>query len=124
MTSMEVHERLLSIERQLWTNDAAVYAANLLDNAVLVFAETGVITRDAALDAIRRENVEGRRWAEVRIEEVQSSLLTNDTALLMYRVTARWEHESSAIVAYASSLYMRQQAGWKLAFHQQTPIQT
>ena len=120
---MELQERLVSIERQLWTNDAAVYAANLLDKAVLVFAETGVITRESALDAIRRENAEGRRWADVKFEDVHSSQLADHTALLLYRVTARWEHEPSAISAYASSIYARRSAGWKLAFHQQTPIE-
>jgi hypothetical protein len=36
---------------------------------------------------------------------------------------ARWDHEQSAIVALASSVDVRDESRWKLAFHQQTPIQ-
>ena len=120
---MNLENKLLVIERQLWTNDATVYAANLTDDAILVFAETGVIRREAALAAIKQENAEGRRWAEVRLDDALALPIAQDTALLNYRVTARWEHERSAIVALASSIYVRHESQWKLAFHQQTPIQ-
>ena len=120
--SSELQAELLRIERQMWTNDAVVYAANLTDNAVLVFPETGVITRDIALEGIRRENAEGRRWAEVRFDSFSASMLSDETALLLYKATARWEHESSPISIYASSIYLRQSQAWKLIFHQETPI--
>ena len=56
---MDLQDQLLAIERRLWTNDAPFYEANLTDEALLVFSETGVITRDAAVAAIRKENAEG-----------------------------------------------------------------
>jgi hypothetical protein len=119
---MDLEDDLLRIERQLWTNDVGIYGANLTDDAVLVFAETGVIRREPALAAIRQENAEGRRWAEVHFDDVLTLPLALDTALLSYRVTARWEHERSAMAALASSVYVRRDQSWKLAFHQQTPI--
>ena len=120
---MSLEDDLLKIERQLWTNDADVYAANLSGDAVLVFAETGVIRRDIALAAIRQENAEGRRWADVAFDDVLVTQPTQDTAVLTYRVTARWEHEHSAIQALASTVYVRRDGRWKVAFHQQTPRQ-
>jgi hypothetical protein len=119
---MDLANELLAIERLLWTNDVAVYAANLTEDAVLVFAETGVIRRDTALAAIGQENAEGRRWAEVSFTDVLALPLARDAALLNYRVRARWEHESSAIAALASSVYVSRDGTWKLVFHQQTPI--
>ena len=62
---MELKNELVVIERSLWTNDAEVYAANLTEEAVLVFAETGVIRRDVAIEAIRREfrhDQDSDRW--------------------------------------------------------------
>jgi hypothetical protein len=56
---MQLQDRLLAIERRLWTNNAPFYEANLIDEALLVFAETGVITRDVAVAEIRKENAEG-----------------------------------------------------------------
>ena len=58
---MEIEGELIDIERKLWTNDAVSYKNTLIENALLVFQETGVITRDIAVDAILTENAEGRR---------------------------------------------------------------
>jgi hypothetical protein len=84
---------LLDIERKLWTNDAAFHEASLLEEALLVFPGSGAISRGFAVDAIRRENAEG-----VGIK-----------------------NEAVPIVAIASSLYVRREGAWKLAFRQQTP---
>jgi hypothetical protein len=118
----EFTEHLIDIERKLWTNNAVFYKDNLTEDCLLVFPETGVITRDIAVDAILKENEEGRRWAEVHFDEIRRLRLADDIALLTYRVKAKWEHGKSAITALASSLYVKRFGAWKLAFHQQTPI--
>ena len=76
-----------------------------------------------ALDAIRQENAEGRRWAEVEFKDVRTVQPTDSTCLLTYTVAARWEHEKSKVFALASSVYIQRNGVWKLAWHQQTPIQ-
>jgi hypothetical protein len=120
---MAVEEQLVEIERKLWTNDAAYYRDNLIEEAVLVFAETGVIPRETAVEAILSENAKGQRWAEVEFADVKSRRLSDDVVLLTYRITARWEHEESRIFALASSVYVKRNERWKLAFHQQTPME-
>jgi hypothetical protein len=113
---------LIDIERRLWTNDAAFYQDNLTEDCLLVFAETGVITREIAVNAIRKENQQGRRWAEVNFDEIRQLRLTDAVSLLNYRVNARWEHEESSVTLLASSIYVRRDEVWKLALHQQTPV--
>jgi len=122
MTAMRDDQTLIEIERRLWTNDAAFYQENLAEDALLVFAETGPISRSVAVDAIRRENVENRRWAEVQFDDVRTLRISAESIVLYYRVTSRWAHESEARHAHASSVYVRRGDGWKLVFHQQTPI--
>lgn len=117
----EFPEQLLEIERKLWTNNAVFYRDNLTEDCLLVFPETGVITRDIAVDAILKENEEDRKWADVYFDEIRRLRLADDIALLTYRVKAKWEHENSVITAFASSLYVKRFGAWKLAFHQQTP---
>ena len=73
---MQLEEELVAIERRLWTNDAAFYKETYLEEALLIFPETGVITRDYAVAAILRENAEGRRWAEVDFRELRSVALS------------------------------------------------
>jgi hypothetical protein len=119
---MDLETKLLEVERLLWRNDAELYRDNLTDEALLVFPETGVITRDVAIDAILVENAEGRRWAEVNFERARSVRLTDDVAVLTYRVTARWEHDASEYRALASSVYVKRDGAWKLTFHTQSPI--
>jgi hypothetical protein len=119
---MDLTRPLLEIEKQLWKNDAELYEHHLIEEALLVFPETGVITRSTAVKAIKTENAEGRRWAEVQFASVQSVQVAADVAVLTYRVTARWEHEGFKNTALASSVYVRREGSWKLAFHQQTPV--
>lgn len=118
----EFPDQLIDIERKLWTNNAVFYKDNLTEDCLLVFAETGVISRDVAVDAIRKENEEGRRWAEVDLDKIHRVSFAVNVALLNYRVKARWEHEELPITALASSLYVNREGKWKLAFHQQSPI--
>ncbi len=120
---MGLVDELLAVERQLWKNDAELYGHHLIDEALLVFPETGVIGRQVALDAIRQENAEGRRWAEVDIGDVHALELGRDAAVLTYRVAARWEHEAARYMGLASSVYVQRNGEWKLALHQQTPLE-
>jgi len=119
---MSLEGQLLDVEKRLWRNDAQLYHDNLLEEALLVFPETGVITRDVAVDAILAENADSRKWAEVGFEEVRGVRLTEDVALLTYRVTARWAQEDSEYLAVASSVYVKREGAWKLALHQQSPL--
>jgi hypothetical protein len=118
---MDIKKALIDTERKLWANDSVAYQNSLVEEALLVFPDTGVITRDIAVDAILTENAEGRRWAEVEFDDVRSLRLASDVALLTYRVAARWAHERSKSSALASSIYVNRGGVWKLAFHQQTP---
>jgi hypothetical protein len=118
---MQLRDQLLAIERRLWTNDAAFYEANLAEEALLVFAETGVITRDTAVAEIRKENAQGRRWEHVEFNDIRCLRVAADVALMTYQVSARWAHDASSSSALASSVYVRRAGEWKLAFHQQTP---
>ncbi|MFC3080533.1 nuclear transport factor 2 family protein [Phenylobacterium terrae] len=119
---MELLEELLQVERRLWTNDADVYRDNLLPEAQLVFMETGVIFRDVAVEAIRAENAEGRRWAEVDITEASARRLTEDVAVLTYKVAARWNYETVPGCWLASSVYVAREGRWRLGLHQQSAL--
>jgi hypothetical protein len=117
---MSLQEELVTIERTLWTNNRDIYAQRLEDEAVLVFPETGVMHKAAALAGIEQENLAGRRWADVALADVAAVAVTPDVALLTYRADARWEHESTMRSVLATSLYVRRNHGWMLAFHQQS----
>jgi hypothetical protein len=114
---------LITIERTLWENNAETYHERYSPEAVLIFPGVGRIDREKAVAAIRKENAEGRAWAEVSFDEVDGRWITTDAAaLITYTATARWNYESSASKTLCASVYLREGGSWRVAFHQQTPI--
>ncbi len=118
---MSIDTAVLAIERSLWTNDAACYENNLTDDALLVFAETGAISRDIAVAAIREENAAGRQWADVEFSDIHV-LQLDDAIMVTYRAISHLGQRNVSDAALASSLYVQRDGRWKLAFHQQTPL--
>jgi hypothetical protein len=82
---MGIRDELIEIERRLWKNDPVLYRENFTAEALVTFPETGVIDIDFAVEAIRKENAEGRRWAEARFEDVRTMHLSADVAVLLYK---------------------------------------
>ena len=118
---MTIDSAVLAIERRLWTNDAAFYEDNLTEDALLVFSETGVISRDNAVAAIREENATGRRWADVEFSDIRVLPLAG-AIMVTYRAISRFDQKNAFDTALASSVYVNRAGRWKLAFHQQTPV--
>lgn len=101
MKAMELYD----IERSLWTNDPTVYHDSLRHDALLLFQETGVITRDRAVAAIHDESRENRHWAEVEFSDQRALAPTHDTRVLIYKATARLNLELNPINVICSSIY-------------------
>jgi hypothetical protein len=120
MNSTEIFE----IERSLWSNDPTIYRERLHDDALLVFRETGVITRDDAVAAIRELNSLNHYWAEVSFADQRVLSPTSDTCILVYRAIARWNYADSPQTVLCSSIYTERSGQWRVVFHQQTPVGT
>jgi len=119
----EILKELITIERTLWQNDAQTYRDGYSPEALLIFPGVGRIDRDTAVAAIRKENAEGRAWAEVRLDDVDGRWIESGAAaLITYVATARWNYESTASDTLCASVYVRVGGSWRVAFHQQTPI--
>jgi hypothetical protein len=121
---MPLLELLLQIERELWRGNARLYRHHLHDDAVLVFAETGVMDKASALNAIEQGDGDGgaQQWKGVIFSEARAVEFTDDAAMLTYRADARNAQDGSPYSALSSSLYTKRDGQWKLAFHQQTPL--
>lgn len=117
-----VARELLVIERRLWTNDAEFYERTLVPDALLVFAETGVLTRAQAVAAIREENRMGRRWGSVEIAGLRAIHLGRDAWLITYGADAQRQGETARHRALCSSAYVRAGDRWMLGFHQQSAL--
>ena len=119
---MNLRDELTGIEQGLWTNNPVLYRDTLIEGALLVFPETGVIGRDIAVEAVRNEIADGQHWAKVEFNDVHVMPLASNVATLTYSVTAKWNNEAASVCALVSSVYVKQDSSWKLALHQQTPL--
>src|SRR5262245_36259951 len=121
--SSEIVTQFLTIERTLRENNARVYHDTYAEDAILIFPGVGRIDRYTAVDAIEKENSEGRAWAEVRFDDAAGRWLAIETAVLLsYRATTRWNYEAAASQMLCTTVYVREGHAWRVAFHQQTPV--
>ena len=116
----ELKDELIAIERSLWKNEPDVYHQSFIPEAILIFPEVGRIGRNEAVDAIREENKAGRAWAEVNLDDITTLNLGDETVLLTYRAVARWNYEKVPTTTLCSTLYVKRERAWRVAFHQQT----
>lgn len=117
---IKLEDHLFSLEEKFWTEGADYYRRNLAYAAIMVFPDpAGVLVKDEIASSLARE----ARWSQVLIEEHRLLELSEGSAVVTYKATAKHANEAKPYVARASSAYVRDGGAWKLAFHQQTPVQ-
>lgn len=115
---MSIDNELLALERKFWTEGADFYRENLDDQCLVVFTEiAGLKTREEIASMIGAQP----RYQEVAIDVKAAHRLDRSTAILAYQANARMA-DGSRYRALVSSLYVERVGGWKMAFHQQTPL--
>lgn len=111
-----------ALERQGWDalssggEAARAFYERVLDEHVVMLLPGGMVLDDRTTIV---ESMSGQPWSRYSLQDLRSFQPTHDIAIVTYRaVAARDGQEYSALM---SSLYVRREDGWKLAFHQQTP---
>lgn len=107
---------LVQLEHRFWLSGADFYRENLSKRCLMVVPGVGQMTREAVIEGIAG----GDRWSSVELSDVQFRELSDDGALLIYDAAAARESMEEPYRAHVSSVYVRGDRGWKLAFHQQT----
>lgn len=114
-------EELIALEREGWAalsgGAGASFYREHLDRDALMALPTGVLNVEAALAAIESSPP----WESYEMFNPRVVALTDDSGVLVYGVTARrgGEDPYSALI---SSVFVRREGEWKLAFHGQTPM--
>ncbi len=114
---MELQDELLAIEEELWTGGAGPYREHLDDECLVAFTEmAGVSTREQIAGTVEGDE----RWRDLEIEVRGLHRPTDGVVMLTYRADAvRGDERYRALV---SSGYVHRDDGWKMTFHQQTPL--
>jgi Domain of unknown function (DUF4440) len=115
---MTVQTELLALERRFWTGDADFYRRNLDEECLTAFSATG---RVASKEQIAASVGTEQRWRRLKIELHGLVAPTPEFAIVTYRADATRQNGES-YSALVSSGYVKRDGAWKLAFHQQTPL--
>ena len=117
---MSLQNDLLALERKFWTGDAGFYRQNLDAKCLTVFSRmAGVQTNDQVADMVSDDK---NRWQDVTLDGKGLVEPTQDTAIVSYEAKAS-RANGQRYHAFVSSGYVRRGGAWKLAFHQQTPVE-
>lgn len=115
---MEVKEKLLSLDRKLWSGTASEYRDTLDDECLVAFTRmAGVSSKEQVA-----ENVgESPGWKDLNLDAADLLRPTDDVAMLTYRASAT-RGDGERYQAQVSSGYVLRNGAWKLMFHQHTPL--
>ncbi|MFY1686699.1 nuclear transport factor 2 family protein [Plantactinospora sp. WMMB782] len=121
---MDDESELTALEKDGWRAlasdppSATRFYDEVLDDQVRMLLPGGMI-----LDERRAivESMGGTPWASYRIDQERVLRPVPDTAVVTYRVVAS-RPDSPAYEALICSTYVRRGSGWKMVFHQQTPV--
>jgi hypothetical protein len=112
----------IALERQGWEalssggEGARAFYDRILDHTVVMLLPGGLVLDDREMAV---DSMSGQPWSSYELEDLQSFQPTEDTTVVRYGVVAHRDQQRYS--ALMSSVYVRREEGWKLAFHQQTP---
>lgn len=119
---MSTADDLETLERRSWQalatpGGAPSFFQEVLDDDVVMLLPGGlqIIGREEVL-----QSMTGLPWQSYRLEDLAVHGLTDDVGLVMYGAVAARAGQPTYSALMASG-YVRRPAGWRLAFHQQTP---
>ena len=113
---MGTTEALFELERELGGGDGDTYRRLLTDDAVVVVP--GQVL-DKAATAAAMDASPG--WDSLVFDDERCAMLGDGVAMLTYRFTGR-RGDDVEYRALMGSVYVHAADGWRMAFHQQTPL--
>lgn len=110
---------LLAIEEKFWTGDEDFFLRNTDANCLVAFTtEMAGVMSNAELAATARNP---NRWCDLDITFKGIVEPSDGVAILSYVAKATRE-SGEPYAALVSTGYVKRQDGWKMMFHQHTPL--
>ena len=122
-TDTQLTEELFAIEDGFWTRGQDHFLEHLDQDCLLAFPQMGEMhgvksREEIAATAATNEG----RWRDLRVASRHLHQPAEDIALISYRAdVVRGDGEPYS--ALVSSAYARRADGWKLTFHQHSPVE-
>ncbi len=123
MSAHSLKKTLLDLESRGWdslcnSTGGDYYGGLMTDDAVMVLANGMVMDRNSVVESLGQ----APPWSSYEISEERVIPNGSDSACLVYVGKGQRDGEQPAFVAVMSSVYRREDDGWRLSLYQQTPI--
>lgn len=123
MSEDALKKTLLGLESRGWDSlcdgtGGEFYGGLMADDAVMVLANGMVMDRKSVVESLDH----APPWSSYAISDERIIRTGSDSATLVYVGTAHRHGQEPAFVAVMSSVYRREDDGWRLSLYQQTPI--
>ena len=117
---MTLQDELYRIEEGFWLSGATHFRAHLDDRCLLAFPQEAEMHGVFDREQIAATATPANRWRGLTMRHRQM-LEAGDVAFISYRAEVT-RADGTPYSALVSSGYVRRQTGWKLAFHQHSPV--
>lgn len=104
-------------ERRLWLDGAEAYAELMATQCVMAFGPMGVMRNKVIVDNLH----EAPRWADVAFADQVFTQPAERVQILAYKAEARRDG-AKPYRALCTSTYVQEDGSWRIAQHQQTPL--
>lgn len=113
---MDDQDTLWQLEESFWLGGAETFRSTMADGAIMVFPyPAGILQGETIVEGVKS----APRWRSVVMRDRKLNI-RGSVAVLAYKAEA--EREGAPIqTMLCASTYLREDGGWRLMSHQQTP---
>ncbi|WP_142664494.1 hypothetical protein [Paracoccus laeviglucosivorans] len=118
---MGLKQELFTIEQGFWLSGKEHFSAHLDAHCVLAFPQAGEMHGVQTREDVARTATSENRWKDLRMTDRSVLQPSPDVAIISYRADVN-RADGQPYSALIGSAYIRRDEGWKLAFHQHSPL--
>lgn len=118
---MTLAKELYDIEQGFWLEGKEHFLAHVDDRCLLAFPQAGEMHGVHSRAEVAATATTANRWRDLTMKDRHLLHDTEDFAIISYRAEVT-RADGEPYAALVSSAYVRRLDGWKLAFHQHSPV--
>ena len=119
---MSLQGELYAVEEGFWLRGQDHFLAHVDEQCLLAFPQMGEMHGIHSRERVAATATMANRWKDLQISDRHLLQPADDVAIISYRADVK-RADGMPYEALISSAYVRRPEGWKLAFHQHSPIE-
>lgn len=116
-----IENELYDIEQGFWLEGEDHFRHHVDKRCLLAFPQAGEMHGVHSRDEVAATATNSNRWRDLTMTDRHLLQSTEDWAIISYRADVT-RADGKPYAALVSSAYARRSEGWKLTFHQHSPL--